>query len=142
MNNREISEVWMADILSRLYDTWPQQVTMDIAATVDATKVAPEGQREILKVWSDLWRWLNAEGIVRMRPERGDTPQIHYAVLTAKGFEALKKSVPGTGESVGQKLGDLAKTAGKDVVMEGSKTAVAEVIGTFLASMLKSGLSL
>jgi hypothetical protein len=58
-------------------------------------------------------------------------------VLTARGFEWLRKPIPGTEKSLGNQLGDLAKSAGQDAAKEGAKKAASELVGTFLGNFVK-----
>jgi hypothetical protein len=135
MNNRELGLIWMADILSRLYETWPQQIFIEPWPTISATGVTPEGPHNMVILWDDLWVWLYEEGVVRF--DRGADRRlitrggIPSAVLTAKGFEALHQPAPGTSRSFGDKLGEVAKEA------EGSKTAAAELMGSFFGAFIR-----
>jgi hypothetical protein len=62
LTNREIGLVWMADILARLYDTWPGLVTLELQDTVAATGVQPANEEAAHELWFNLGQWLEAEG--------------------------------------------------------------------------------
>jgi hypothetical protein len=62
MKNREIAVIWMADILARLYDAWPEETTLKMKDTIDGTRITCEKDA---KVWSNLGQWLEEEGIIR-----------------------------------------------------------------------------
>jgi hypothetical protein len=138
MTNREIALVWMADVLGRLYDTWPGQVTLDPYVTIEETGVTPDGQFETIKLWTDLFTWLEREGMIhKIQRDLGDSA-INDVVLTAKGFGLLGEPVPGTEKTVGSQLKDLAKEASTGAAAEAGKSAIGEVIGSVMGAFVKS----
>jgi hypothetical protein len=136
MKNREIAQIWMAEILARLYDAWPEQTTLKVKDTIDVTGITCEKNE---KLWSDLGQWLEAEDLIRRATGTLDSVDFRHAVLTARGSEILGKPVPpGTETTLGTQLGEVAKDIGKGATKEGATKAVADLVGTLLGSMIKS----
>ena len=98
MTNREVGLIWMADVLTRLHDAWPERLTLYMKQTITDTGVKPSSRYD--KLWCDLWLWLVDEGLVRIKSNDQDQParsrrdllgqRVEMAVLTAKGFDALR----------------------------------------------------
>ena len=47
--------------------------------------------------------------------------------MTEKGFQALRRPIPGTEETVGEKLRSLMKAAGKEAVKTGASEAIQQI---------------
>lgn len=97
MTNHDVALAWMADVVTRLHEAWPERITLTLDQTLEATAMRPPANREE-KLWADLWLWLVEEGLVRIKQEqleqlagiRRFVRRIDMAVLTAKGLEAVR----------------------------------------------------
>jgi hypothetical protein len=138
MTNREIALVWMADVLGRLYDTRPEQVALDPYVTINETGVTPEGQLETIKLWVDLFTWLECEGVIHKPQKDLGSVIINDVVLNSKGFGLLGEPAPEVDKTVGAQLKDLARDAGKGAATEAGKSAIGEVIGSVMGAFVKS----
>jgi hypothetical protein len=103
----------------------------------EASSTQAEGQEATNELWWDLGQWLEAEGIIRMDDGVLGSVSLDDAVLTARGFELLRKPIPGTEKSLGNQLGDLAKSTGKDAANAGAKKVASDLVGSFLGNFVK-----
>jgi hypothetical protein len=98
MTNHDVALLWMADVVNRLHEAWPERTSLTLAQTLEATNASPPANKQE-KLWCDLWLWLVEEGLVRIKQEQLEQlagPRITYfgwridmAVLTAKGLDAV-----------------------------------------------------
>jgi hypothetical protein len=141
-SNREIGLIWMADILGRLYESWPRKITLELHDTIEATDVQPCGIEDAAsELWFDLGSWLEAEGIIRAGEGVLGDIAIDDAVLTARGFQLLGKPQPGEtqGEkSIGAQLRELAKETVGAGAKDAAKKTASDLVGSFLGSFVKS----
>jgi hypothetical protein len=98
MTNHDAALLWATDVLKRLYEAWPERISLTMEQTLVATGARLRTREE--KVWHDLWLWLVEEGLVRIEPEQvkqiskrhvAIEQRIDAAVLTGKGLDTFFK---------------------------------------------------
>ena len=131
MTDREVNALWMGEILNRLSESSPRGISLEMDDIIKATGT-PDVHRPAL-LWHEIWTWLKREGLVVTHRTGGSSTLIEGAALTEKGFQALRRPIPGTEETVGEKLRSLMKAAGK----EAAKTWTAGVISELIYYVMK-----
>lgn len=137
----------MAAVLSDLYEAWPAKLDFDPFDVGRSTGVvnADEGiSGDRLQLWVDLVDWMVQEGMIAasFRDLSGGVGGVH---LTSRGFDLLKRPVPGSAEkSTGDRFKELVGDAGKAAVKSGAQSIgkeLAEVAGTFIGNLAKPFMS-
>jgi hypothetical protein len=146
-SNRELGQLWMAAVLSELYEAWPAKLDFDPYEVGRSTGVVNDDDgmtRDHLQLWIDLTDWMVREGMIvpGFQAAGGEMGAVQ---LTSIGFALLNKPVPGsTDKSTGERFKEIAGDAGKAAVKSGAQSIgkeLAEVAGTFIGNLAKPFIS-
>ena len=124
MENKEKVNQWIAIILSKLYESFPERIYL-CPSQIDKNADKTEQQ----KIYQ-LIKWLEEEGIIRLSAE--DLANcFHETTLTMKGFIILNSIPDSLKEKT--KIGEILR----QVVKEGSINAINQAVQKFFQMFLK-----
>ena len=150
MKNVERFGIYAAHILARMYEDFPMARTIDAAGIVAAVGLERGNQSD--ETWENTfvvntYRWLVDTNYLI---ERDGAPRNRY-VLAPKAFEVLKSPLPivekeakteDAGKSVGDKLVEVTTDVGGEVVSEGKKQAIQQLVGWIIGLATTAATSL
>ncbi|WP_417657082.1 hypothetical protein [Pseudidiomarina aestuarii] len=133
MNNPELSELYIARILVKLYEHWANPISLN-ASSITEIHFDPdlmfEGQ-QAPKEWSlfeSVVHWLEEEGFIRTERVGNSAYEFDGVTLTLKAMEAMKR-VPDPLSPENTLLDGL-----KQAVGEGRKSAIQALVSTSMSA--------
>lgn len=126
--NSEVGAAWTAYILGELYTDWPRRRdfnSMDVGRAVDISpRIEPE------ELFDDLLVWLRDNGFVAFN--QATEGEAFNVALTERGFAVLGKRAIEHEPSLGSRMKEAAKSAGKDA----SRAVLASLVGAMVSGTL------
>ena len=119
MTNQELAAAWTAAILVKLYQAYPERITLD-ARTIMAEVGTELDYYRAGKLWGGLWQSLEQAGLFTCT--RGNDSHARASrFFGPEGLGALRRPLPGTEQSWGDRLAEIAKRGGTAAAVEGGK---------------------
>ena len=137
MNNPELSELYIARIIVKLYESWANPTTLH-ASTITEVKFDSElmfeGQQAPFQwaLFENVIHWLEKEGFIRTVGVGSHAYEFIGVSITLKAMEALKK-VPAPLLPNSTLLDEL-----KQAVAEGKKSAIHNAVNVSMSAIYKA----